>query len=66
MVTNVNGKPINSLDDLPAALEKPVDGFDKIEFDDYPRQIFLDAAHLAENDHDVVESYSLPGLKRLD
>ena len=66
VVTDVNGVPINSLDDLPAALHKPVDGFDKFDFEDVPRTIYLDAAHLAENDHDVRESYGLPALQRLN
>ncbi len=66
VVTQINGKTINSLDDLSAALTKPVDGFHKVEFEEYPKQIFLDAAHLEENDRTVVESYSLPDLKLLD
>ena len=66
VVTNINGMPINSLDDLPTALGKPEDGFDKVEFEDYPRQIFLDGKNLEANDQDVIESYSLPGIKRLD
>ena len=66
VVTKVNGQPINSLDDLPKALEKPESGFDKVEFEDFPKEIFVDAAHLAEDDQNVQESYSLPDLKRLD
>ena len=66
VVTKVNGEPINSLDDLPKALEKPEGGFDKIEFEDFPKEIFVDAAQLAEDDKNVQESYSLPSLKRLD
>lgn len=65
VVTNINGTPIGSLDDLPAALGKAADGFDEIEFEDSPKQIFLDAAHLEENDRGVQESYSLPALQRL-
>ena len=66
VVTNINGKPINSLDDLPTALAKPEGGFDKIDFEDFPRTIYLDAAHLDENNLGVQESYSLPALQRLD
>ena len=66
VVTKINGLPINSLDDLPKALEKPADGFDKVEFEDFPKEIFVDAAHLAADDQNVQESYSLPDLKRLD
>ncbi len=66
VVTNINGMPINSLEDLPTALAKPADGFHKIEFEDSPKEIFLDAAHLEENDQSVKESYSLPALQRLN
>ncbi len=65
VVTKVNGIQINSLDDLAAALAKPVDGFSKIEFEDFPKEIFIDASHLAEDDKNVQESYSLPSLERL-
>ena len=66
VVTNINGKPINSLDDLPVTLAKPENGFDKIDFEDFPRTIYLDAAHLEENDRNVMESYDLPALQRLN
>ena len=66
VVTNINGTAINSLDDLPAALGKAADGFHKVEFEESPKQIFLDAAHLEENDRSVLESYNLPALHRLD
>ena len=66
VVTNINGMPINSLDDLSTALGKPADGFHKIEFEDAPKEIFLDAAHLEENDRNVQESYSLPALRHLN
>jgi hypothetical protein len=65
VVTKVNGVPINSLDDLPAALAKPTDGYSKIEFEDFPKEIFIDAAHLAEDNKNVKESYSLPALEQL-
>ncbi len=65
VVTNVNGTPINSLDDLTGALAKSVDGYSKIEFEDFPKEIFIDATHLAENDKNVQESYSLPALEHL-
>ncbi len=66
VVTNVNGEAINSLDDLPKALAKPLDGFHKFEFEESPRELFLDAGTLADDNHSVQESYSLPSLQRLD
>ncbi len=65
VVTNVNGKALNGLEDLPKALETPVNGFHKFEFEDSPRELFLDAEALAEHNRTVQESYSLPTLKRL-
>ena len=65
VVTSVNGVPIASLDDLPAALEKPVDGFHRIELEDFPKEIFIDASKLAEDDKDVQDSYALPALEQL-
>lgn len=66
VVTDVNGTPINSLDDLPTALAKPEGGFDKIDFEDVPHTIYLDAAHLEENNRSVQESYDLPSLQHLN
>lgn len=65
VVTSINGMSINSLDDLPAAFGKPTDGFHKVEFEEYPKELFLDAAHLEENDRNVADSYSLPDLSTL-
>ncbi len=66
VVTNVDGMPINGLEDLPKALAKPTGGFHKIEFEESPRELFLDASTLADDDRAVQESYSLPTLQRLD
>ena len=66
VVTKVNGQPINGLDDLPKALAKPLNGFHKFEFEETPRELFLDASTLADDDRNVQESYSLPALQRLD
>lgn len=66
VVTNVNGVAINGLDDLSKALAKPADGFHKFEFEESPRELFLDAETLADDNHAIQESYSLPSLQRLD
>src|SRR5207249_3261112 len=42
-VTKVNGKEIKSLGDLSEAVKQPVDGFIKIETEEDPKQIELDA-----------------------
>ena len=66
VVTNVNGTAVNSLDDLSKALAKPLNGFHKFEFEESPRELYLDAGTLAEDNRNVQESYSLPTLQRLD
>ena len=43
-----------------------MDGFHKVEFEESPRELFLDAAALAEQNKNVQESYSLPELQRLN
>ena len=65
-VTKVNGVELQSLADLPAALEKPQDGVHKIEFDTDPRMIFLDAAGLAADQQALVKNYRLPTTQRLE
>lgn len=66
VVTAINGVALKSLDDVPAALAKPVGGFHKVEFEESPKAIYLDAAHLEENDREIQQSYSLPNLARLE
>lgn len=41
-VTKVNGVEIKKIADLAAALEQPLDGHHRIEFDEFPYLIFLD------------------------
>ncbi len=65
VVTAVNGVTLKSLDDLPAALAKPVDGFHKVEFEESPKAIYLNAPKLEENDKEIQQSYGLPNLARL-
>jgi hypothetical protein len=67
IVKAVNNRPLGSLDDLAKALaEAPEGGFHKIQLEDYPREIFLDAARLPEEDAKIQRTYGLPTLRRLD
>ena len=43
-VTKVNGVDIKHIGDLDAALEQPLEGHHRIEFDHFPYLIFLDAS----------------------
>lgn len=60
VVTQVNGQKIHSLDDLKAAVEKPVNGFHKIEFLEDPKQIYLDAEQVKVEESKLRQNYNLP------
>jgi PDZ domain len=65
-VTQVNGKEIKSLDDLAEAVKQPIDGFIKIETEEDPKQIALDAAQVAAEAPNLQENYGISSLQRLD
>jgi hypothetical protein len=65
VVTKVNGHPIKSLADLSEAAKKPVNGFQKIEFEEDPKFLFLDAASIQSNADNLKKHYALPSLERL-
>jgi hypothetical protein len=64
-VTKVNGQAINSLGDLAQALLQPLDGFDKIETEEDPKQLELDVAQVAAEAPALRENYGLPSLQQL-
>ena len=64
-VTKVNGKEIKSLDDLAEAVKHPVEGFIKIETEEDPKQIELDAAQVASEAQDLQDNYGISSLQRL-
>lgn len=65
VVARVNGREIKSLDDLAAAIEDPWNGFQKIEFEEDPKTIFLDARGVQDSSDGLKEQYGLPALQRL-
>lgn len=65
-VKAVNGREIKSLKDLAAAVKEPVDGFIKIETEDDPKQLELDAAQVEAEAPALQRNYDLPALQRLD
>ncbi len=65
-VTKVNGKEIKSLDDLAEAVKQPIDGFIKIETEEDPKQIALDAAQVATEAPNLQENYGISSLQRLE
>lgn len=65
VVTRVNGRPVKSLDDLASAVGNPMNGFQKIEFEEDPKTIFLDAREIEKTSDDLADQYGLPSLQRL-
>jgi len=66
-VTKVNGKEIKSLQDLSEAVKQPIEGgFIKIETEEDPKQIELDAKSVADETPDLQENYGIPSLQRLE
>jgi S1-C subfamily serine protease len=65
-VTKVNGKEIKSLADLAAAVKQPIDGFIKIETEEDPKQIELDAAEVEAEAPKLQQNYGISSLQRLD
>lgn len=66
IVSKINGVAIQSLSDIPAALNKATNGLHKIEFDGEPRMIYLDAAQVSANEAAFQQKYRLPALQRLN
>jgi S1-C subfamily serine protease len=64
-VKKVNGKEIKSLEDLADAVKHPIDGFIKIETEEDPKQIELDAAQVASEAQDLQDNYGISSLQRL-
>lgn len=64
IVKELNGRPIKSLADLAAAAKSPIDGFQKIELEEDPKWIFLDAKSIESNRERLMEHYDLPYLER--
>lgn len=66
-VKRVNGKEIKSLQDLAEAVKQPLDGgFIKVETEEDPKQIELDASAVAAEAKTLQENYGISALERLD
>ena len=64
-VTKINGVELQSLADVPGALEKAQGGLHKVEFDADPSVIYLDAKSLKDDEETLTKTYRLPATKRL-
>lgn len=65
VVTRLNGVEIKNLDDFAKAAQSPINGFHKLEFDEDPHMIYLDAAQAQQDAPALQKLYSLPALQRL-
>ena len=65
VVKQLNGRPIKSIADLAAAAKHPVDGFQKIEIEEDPKWLFLDAESIEASRAQLMEHYALPATERL-
>ncbi|MBI5394047.1 MAG: PDZ domain-containing protein [Verrucomicrobia bacterium] len=64
VVTKLNGVELKSFDDVTAAIKKPLNGFHKIELQDDPKEIYLDAAQAAAAEAPLMKLYGLPAISR--
>ena len=62
VVSKLNGRPVRSLNDLAEAARFPANGFQKIELEEDPGIIFLDAAKIEANRDALIREYNLPPL----
>jgi hypothetical protein len=66
VVTKINDIPLTSIDDVPKALEHPINGFHKIEFEENPSVIYLDARAVSEHEDDMMKTYGLPAVSQTE
>jgi S1-C subfamily serine protease len=65
ILKRVNDREIRNLDDLAEAIRSPQNGFQKIEFNEDPRVIYLDAGQTENTAKQLQALYALPALQRL-
>ena len=65
IVTKINGIDIKGIGDVAKAIEHPINGFHKVEFDEHPKVLYLDAKQVEEGNDALMKNYSLSSLKRL-
>jgi len=65
VVSKINGIPIRSIADVAKAVEKPINGFHKVEFSEDPRVLYLDAKQVEDGNDALMRNYGLPAINRL-
>jgi S1-C subfamily serine protease len=64
-VDKVNGKEITSLKDVVEATKSPQDGFIKVETEEDPKQLELDAGQVSDDTPQLQQNYGISSLERL-
>lgn len=62
-VTKINNVPILSLADVEKAVARPLNGFHKIELEEHPRVIYLDAEQVRSQEELLKRAYGLASIK---
>lgn len=64
VVSRINGVDIRSLDDVRRAIAEPSNGFHRIEFEDSPRMIFVDADQVKREEPEIRKAFRIPDRPR--
>ena len=65
VVKKFNGRKLLNLDDFAEAAKNPIAGYHKIEFEEDPHEIYLDAKQVEEDAAQLQKTYSIPELRHL-
>jgi hypothetical protein len=66
VVTKINDIPLTCFADVPKALDHPINGFHKIEFEENPNVIYLDAGQVSGHAEEMKKIYGLPAVSRIE
>jgi S1-C subfamily serine protease len=66
-VTKINGKEVKSLAEVAEAIKQPIEGgFIKVETQEDPKQLELEAAKVADEADDLQQNYGISSLQHLE
>lgn len=65
VITRINHHSILRLEDVPKALETPVEGFHRIEFKDHPKIIYVDSGEIEAINRQIRQRYQISTLQNL-
>jgi len=65
VIKTINNRTIGRLEDVPRALEHPVNGFHRIEVEEYPEVIYLDPEEVPLINEEIRRRYKLPAFENL-